>query len=54
MKKLLIKLFILQPLLLCSAGESSLTAQQEPKTIALGSKAPDFSLLGKKTGKITV
>ncbi len=46
MKKLLMPLFILLPILLCSAGESSQTAQQEPKTIEPGSKAPDFSLLG--------
>lgn len=46
MKKLLIPLFILLPTLLRSAGEFSQTAQQEPKTIEPGSKAPDFSLLG--------
>ncbi|OFY62121.1 MAG: redoxin [Bacteroidetes bacterium RBG_13_42_15] len=46
MKKLLIPLLTLLPMLLCSAGVSSQTTSPEPKTIEPGSKAPDFSLLG--------
>ncbi len=47
MKKLIILLFIFLLILLCTgSGFSQTTTHAEPKTLAPGSKAPDFSLLG--------
>jgi len=46
MKRFISLLFIFQLIMFCIGSSNSQTIQQEPNTLEIGAKAPDFNLLG--------